>query len=61
MPPGVRCVVWRRRRAGLGDWPLFNHVLPFHVARAHEELSGVEHPTVWTAGRDTASWNALRG
>ena len=48
-------------RPRFGDWPLFGHVLPFDVARAYEELSGVEHPTVWTAERDKALWDALRG
>jgi glyoxylase-like metal-dependent hydrolase (beta-lactamase superfamily II) len=48
-------------RPDFGEWPLFGHVLPFDVARAHEELSGVEHPTIWTAERDKALWSALRG
>ena len=41
-------------RPGFGGWPLFSHVLPFDVARAHEELSDVEQPAVWTAERDKA-------
>ena len=48
-------------RPGFGEWPLFGHVLPFDVARMHEELGGVEHPTVWTAERDRELWNTLRG
>ena len=27
----------------------FEHVLPFDTARMREELSGTEHPTIWTA------------
>lgn len=44
-----------------GDWPVFQHVLPFDVARAVEELQGTEHPTIWTADRDKALWDTLRG
>lgn len=44
-----------------GDWPVFQHVLPFDVARAFEELQGTEHPTVWTADRDQQLWQILRG
>jgi glyoxylase-like metal-dependent hydrolase (beta-lactamase superfamily II) len=42
-----------------GNWPVFRHVLPFDVVRAHEELTGVEHPSVWTAERDVELWNLL--
>jgi len=44
-----------------GDWPVFQHVLPFDVARAVEELQGTEHPTIWTAERDQQLWATLRG
>src|SRR5262249_23275707 len=44
-----------------GEWPFFDHVLPFDVARMHEELAGAEHPTQWTAERDAALWTALHG
>jgi glyoxylase-like metal-dependent hydrolase (beta-lactamase superfamily II) len=50
----------RAMRPEFSDWPLFNHVLPFDVARMHEELSGTEHPTIWTAERDKALWRTLR-
>ena len=43
-----------------GDWPVFQHVLPFDVSRACDELRGVEHPVVWTAERDRELWAALR-
>jgi len=43
-----------------GDWPVFQHVLPFDVARAFEELQGTEHPTIWTAERDKELWQILR-
>lgn len=44
-----------------GTWPVFQHVLPFDVSRAYDELSGIEHPVVWTAERDRALWQTLRG
>lgn len=45
---------------GFGDWPIFEHCLPFDVARAYDELRGHEHPQIWTAERDAALWQALR-
>ncbi|MDS1270970.1 MBL fold metallo-hydrolase [Lipingzhangella sp. LS1_29] len=44
-----------------GDWPIFEHCLPFDVARLWEELDGVEHPTIWTAHRDREVWAQLQG
>ena len=44
-----------------GDWPVFQHVLPFDVSRAYDELRGIEHPVVWTAERDRELWQTLRG
>ena len=44
-----------------GDWPVFQHVLPFDVSRAYDELRGIEHPVIWTAERDKELWNVLRG
>lgn len=47
-------------RPKFGDWPVFQHVLPFDVARVYDELSGVEHPRIWTSDRDKELWNILR-
>lgn len=44
-----------------GQWPVFQHVLPFDVSRAYDELRGIEHPVVWTAERDRELWETLRG
>lgn len=44
-----------------GHWPIFEHCLPFDVARTWEELSGVEWPTVWTEERDRRIWAELQG
>ena len=44
-----------------GDWPVYEHCIPFDVVRAMEELSGTEHPTVWTDERDARMWQELVG
>lgn len=44
-----------------GDWPVFQRVLPFDVSRVYDELTGTEHPVVWTAERDRDLWKVLRG
>ncbi|MCA0244328.1 MAG: MBL fold metallo-hydrolase [Proteobacteria bacterium] len=44
-----------------GQWPVFQHVLPFDVSRAFDELTGIEHPRIWTAERDQELWKILRG
>ncbi|MBB6170686.1 glyoxylase-like metal-dependent hydrolase (beta-lactamase superfamily II) [Nocardiopsis mwathae] len=43
-----------------GKWPIFEHCLPFDVARLWEEYDGVERPTVWTAERDREVWARLQ-
>ncbi|MDQ1013268.1 glyoxylase-like metal-dependent hydrolase (beta-lactamase superfamily II) [Streptomyces sp. V4I23] len=43
-----------------GGWPIFEHCLPFDVARAWDELSGIDRPVIWTAERDREVWNALQ-
>jgi glyoxylase-like metal-dependent hydrolase (beta-lactamase superfamily II) len=43
-----------------GHWPIFEHSLPFDVARLWDELSGVERPIIWTADRDREVWDQLR-
>ncbi len=44
-----------------GRWPIFEHCLPFNVSRLWDELSGIERPVIWTAERDRAVWDQLRG
>lgn len=44
-----------------GDWPIYEHCIPFNVSRAYDELSGVEDPVIWTAERDQEMWAALQG
>lgn len=43
-----------------GGWPIFEHCLPFDVARLWDELSGVERPVIWTARRDREVWDQLQ-
>ncbi len=42
-----------------GGWPIFEHTLPFDVARMWDELAGA-NPRIWTAERDRAIWSELQ-
>ena len=44
-----------------GDWVIFEHCLPFNVARAYDEASGIADPRIWTAARDKRMWRDLQG
>lgn len=43
-----------------GRWPIFEHCLPFDVARLWDELSGIERPRIWTVERDREVWAELQ-
>jgi len=43
------------------DYAIYEHCLPFNVARAYDEASGITHPRIWTAERDLEMWAALQG
>ncbi|MFN3645826.1 MAG: MBL fold metallo-hydrolase [Gemmobacter sp.] len=43
------------------DYAIYEHCLPFNVARAYDEARGIEHPRIWTAARDLEMWAALQG
>ncbi len=43
------------------DYAIYEHCLPFNVARAFDEARGIDTPRVWTAERDQEMWNALQG
>jgi glyoxylase-like metal-dependent hydrolase (beta-lactamase superfamily II) len=43
-----------------GHWPIFEHCLPFDVARVWDELSGIDWPVIWTAERDRQVWDQLQ-
>ena len=44
-----------------GGWVIFDHCLPFDVARAYDLASGIADPQIWTAQRDAEMWEALAG
>ena len=44
-----------------GDWAIYEHCMPFNVARAYDEANGVDVPRVWTAERDREMWEELEG
>jgi len=43
------------------DYAIYEHCLPFNVARAYDEARGIWHPRIWTAQRDLEMWEALQG
>jgi glyoxylase-like metal-dependent hydrolase (beta-lactamase superfamily II) len=43
------------------DFAIYEHCLPFNVARAYDEARGIAHPRIWTAERDQDMWAALQG
>ncbi len=44
-----------------GDYAIYEHCLPFNVARAYDEARGIDTPRIWTAERDKEMWTALQG
>ena len=44
-----------------GDYAIYEHCLPFNVARAYDEARGLDHPRIWTDKRDIEMWEALQG
>ena len=43
------------------DYAIYEHCLPFNVARAFDEARGIAHPRIWTAERDMQMWGDLQG
>ncbi|MAC81620.1 MAG: MBL fold metallo-hydrolase [Rhodobacteraceae bacterium] len=43
------------------DYAIYEHCLPFNVARAYDEARGIDTPRVWTAERDQEMWASLQG
>ena len=43
------------------DFAIYEHCLPFNVARAYDEAVGIDTPRIWTAERDRDMWAALQG
>lgn len=44
-----------------GQWFIFEHCIPFSIARAFAEAQGVIDPYIWTAERDRQLWAELHG
>ncbi len=42
------------------DFAIYEHCLPFNVARAYDEARGIDTPRIWTAERDREMWAALQ-
>jgi hypothetical protein len=51
----------RRLRSEVRDYAIYEHCLPFNVARAYDEARGIDTPRIWTAERDAEMWAALQG
>jgi glyoxylase-like metal-dependent hydrolase (beta-lactamase superfamily II) len=47
--------------AKFADYAIYEHCLPFNVARAYDEALGMDTPRIWTAERDREMWDALQG
>ena len=43
------------------DYAIYEHCLPFNVARAYDEARGIDTPRIWTAQRDLEMWDTLQG
>ena len=43
------------------DYAIYEHCLPFNVARAYDEARGIDTPRIWTAERDVEMWEQLQG
>ncbi|MDO5528927.1 MAG: MBL fold metallo-hydrolase [Paracoccus sp. (in: a-proteobacteria)] len=43
------------------DFAIYEHCLPFNVARAYDEARGIDTPRIWTAERDREMWDQLQG
>ncbi len=50
-----------KMRPEFGHWVIFEHCMPFNVARAVDEARGHDHPRIWTAERDIEMWKSLEG
>jgi glyoxylase-like metal-dependent hydrolase (beta-lactamase superfamily II) len=43
------------------DFAIYEHCLPFNVARAYDEALEIDTPRIWTAERDREMWQQLQG
>lgn len=42
------------------EYAIYEHCLPFNVARAYDEARGMDHPRIWTDKRDIEMWEQLQ-
>lgn len=42
------------------DYAIYEHCLPFNVARAYDEARDIDTPRIWTAARDIEMWEQLQ-
>ena len=42
------------------DFAIYEHCLPFNVARAYDEARDIDTPRIWTAERDLKMWEDLQ-
>jgi glyoxylase-like metal-dependent hydrolase (beta-lactamase superfamily II) len=47
--------------AKFSNYAIYEHCLPFNVARAYDEALGIDTPRIWTAERDQEMWASLQG
>jgi glyoxylase-like metal-dependent hydrolase (beta-lactamase superfamily II) len=56
---------WDAARAAcdpkFSTYAIYEHCLPFNVARAYDEALGIDTPRIWTAERDKKMWEELQG
>ncbi|MEZ5824166.1 MAG: MBL fold metallo-hydrolase [Geminicoccaceae bacterium] len=56
---------WNACRAACDEkfknYAIYEHCLPFNVARAFDEANGIDNPRIWTAERDRIMWEQLQG
>ena len=43
------------------SFAIYQHCMPFNVARAYDEAKGLDWPAIWTAERDREMWPRCRG
>ena len=43
------------------NYAIYEHCLPFNVARAYDEARDIDTPRIWTAARDKEMWEELQG
>ncbi|MGQ0651572.1 MAG: MBL fold metallo-hydrolase [Betaproteobacteria bacterium] len=55
----VYAMVRRRMDPTYARYPIYEHCMPFDVARAYDEARGIKHPRIWTARRDREMWREI--